>query len=193
MFYKLSLPEVLAGLGQEGLEVDMRVSLFEAEELEQPLLGQLLLPDLLEDLHQRLVVALGELMHLLLLRCGDRAVAGDVIVGGVGVGVGACGSWIRPRQLLALVVVSGCVRCRRCFWPPPCRTPGTPPPPRTRPGDPHPPPRIRSSLFPTALPAASVLCSFVFVCLFPVSVAETVCPGRGTLFGSSDSSQSSIG
>ena len=64
----LASPEVLAGLGQKWLEVNVRVPLLEAEDLEQPLLGQLRLPDLLEYLQQRLVVALGEPRHLLLHR-----------------------------------------------------------------------------------------------------------------------------
>ena len=54
------LPEVLTGLGEEGLQVDMGVLLLEERQLLESLLGELLLPDLLEDVHQGLVVRLRE-------------------------------------------------------------------------------------------------------------------------------------
>ena len=60
------VPEVLAGLGQEGLHVHVRVLLLEVVQLLQPRLGQLLLADLLENLHQSLVISFGEFYFLLL-------------------------------------------------------------------------------------------------------------------------------
>ena len=60
------VPEVLTGLGQEGLHVNMRVLLLEVVQLLQTSLGQLLLADLLENLHQSLVISFGEFYFLLL-------------------------------------------------------------------------------------------------------------------------------
>lgn len=61
------IPEVLRGLGQEGLQVTLGILLFEVVELLESHLGELLLSDLLKDLDQGLVVTLGELRHPFLL------------------------------------------------------------------------------------------------------------------------------
>ena len=50
------VPEVLTGLGEEGLQVHVRVLLLEERQLLEPLLGELLLANLLENVHQGLVV-----------------------------------------------------------------------------------------------------------------------------------------
>ena len=54
------VPEVLRRLGEERLQVGARVLLLEVVQLLQPNLGLLLLPDLLEDVRQGVVVRLGE-------------------------------------------------------------------------------------------------------------------------------------
>ena len=76
--------EVLAGLSQERLQITLRILLLEVVQFLETHLGQLLLTNLLEDLHQGLVITLGELGDLLLVPGGWHGLGLDTS--------GGCGS-----------------------------------------------------------------------------------------------------